>query len=489
MKARVVWGVASGCTIAVLVACAVWIRDNPRPAYYDEALYAIYALIDAWALKTYGFSGAYYAMLKVDPLQPPALRILALPFTIAASPSLAVLRAISLGGLLASAAMIAVAVKRVAGDVAAAFAFLFTMSLPIIILSTRMFHTEYALLLAVALLLLGLTSPRTGLLIALSVAIGLLSKASYPFIAAPALLAAAYLMPERRRAIAIGGAIGVLLSSPWWIENFRSAIGLVNMAGTNVRHAHEFYAYVLVRCGFGYGIAAAIAMCLARKRLPRFAWICLAGGVPLILLQAFATGHNPRHVAIPIALIAIAAAIATPELSPRAQAAVLTLAAAQIIVMVAPIPRNDSGSYIFRGVAEVMAPVPEWNWAPLRQLAAQRGFPRPRIAMLGEGYAFNAPQIRYAWPDLRGEVPVETLYEWTERKPFDVHAAVERSSLAQLAITAVGFDGEESDGQVPNNRYNAAYAAALAHDPRFEGPYVIDVGVRRPARIQVFVRR
>ena len=68
MNPRLAWGVAIACALAVAVACAVWIHTNPLPSYYDEALYAIYAIIDVWATRTYGLLGAAYAMLSVDPV-------------------------------------------------------------------------------------------------------------------------------------------------------------------------------------------------------------------------------------------------------------------------------------------------------------------------------------------------------------------------------------------------------------------------------------
>src|SRR5262245_61862674 len=108
MNARAAWGVAIASTVAVAIACAVWIHANLLPSYYDEALYAIYAQIDVWAAQTYGAAGVWLAMLNVDPYAPPAMRMLALPFTLISSPSLTLLRSISLAGFFAAAALAAV---------------------------------------------------------------------------------------------------------------------------------------------------------------------------------------------------------------------------------------------------------------------------------------------------------------------------------------------------------------------------------------------
>lgn len=517
MKPARAWTAAIISAVAVLAASVAWMRANPLPAYYDETLYAIYALIDAWAWKSYGVAGVFYSMLKVDPASPPALRLLALPFTLIVSPSLAVLRVVSLSGLFIGAAVSALALKRASGAVAAALAFLFTIALPSVVQSTQMFHTEYALLIAVALLLVGVSAPhprfahllpargekddygdaRTALLIAASVALGLLSKASYPVMAAPMLIAAAFLLRDRRRGIAIGAIIGLGIGAIWWSQNFAPAMDLVSFASRFPRHSlrgsYLRYAYELLRCNFGFGAAAAVLLCFAtaalKRMLPPLAIVSLAGALPIIALHAAGVGHNPRHIAIAALLITYAGAALIPELTVRQQMIAFGLVIAQVAVMTFPIPRRDDGSYIWRGASEVMAPTPQWDWSRLRRFAGERGLARPRVAMLGEGYAFNAPQVRYGWPGLRGEVPVEGLYEWIEHKPFDLEKAIERSAVAQLVITPVGYRGEASDGQVPNNLHNAEFAAALAHDPRFEGPYLLDVGLHHPAVVHIFVRR
>src|SRR5215212_967947 len=115
MKARLAWGVAIASALAVAAGCAAWIRANPLPSYYDEALYAIYAIIDVWAAKTYGVPGIGQAMLTVDPQVPPAMRAIALPFTLAFSPSLALLPGLSLAGFFAAPIIAALAARRVGG--------------------------------------------------------------------------------------------------------------------------------------------------------------------------------------------------------------------------------------------------------------------------------------------------------------------------------------------------------------------------------------
>jgi hypothetical protein len=226
-----------------------------------------------------------------------------------------------------------------------------------------------------------------------------------------------------------------------------------------------------------------------RAAWPPLALICAAGAIPLLLLHAASINNNPRLAAVPVWLIVLGASALVAALSAREQGIVLLLAAVQVAVMVVPRARPDDGSYIWRGVSEVMAPVEQWTWAPLHRAAAARHLAQPRIATLGEGYAFNPPQIRYAWPERRGYVAVAQLYEWTAGKPFALGPALDRAAAFDLVVTAPGYHGEPTDGQVPNNAYNAQFAAALARDPRFEGPYRIDVGLRRPAIVQLFVRK
>lgn len=492
MKPRLAWAIAVGCGVAVAVSCAFWIRANPLPSYYDEALYAIYAVIDAWAARTYGWMGALYAMWRVDPSVPPAFRLLALPFSLMAAPSLTLLRALSLAGLFAAAAIAAEGVRRAAGSAAGAMAYLFTVSLPILALATRMFGTEYPLLLAVALFVFALTSPRAGLWMTISVALGLVAKTSYAVVALPMLAAAAFVFPERRRPLAAGAVAGVVLSLWWWTHEPMRAIRFGIESGRFIRHnvgSPWRWAYEFLRCDLGFFLTAAIVVIAiaAWRRLSPLAIVCLAGALPLLVLHATSVNHNPRLIAVPAMLIALAAAASSPHLGRWQQAACIALAAIQVAVMTVPRRRGENVSYIWRGVSEVMAPVEQWDWTPLHRFADARGLAQPRIAILGEGYAFNPPQIRYAWRPLRGWVPVMSLYEWSGGAPFDLRRTVERAAAAQIVVTAPGYRGDPSDGQTPNNRYNEAFAAALARDPRFAGPYALDVGVRRPAPVQVFV--
>ncbi|HEY6137543.1 MAG TPA: hypothetical protein VI670_07240 [Thermoanaerobaculia bacterium] len=495
MSPRIAWSAAIACAAAVAAACAAWIRENPLPSYFDEALYAIQANIDVWAARTHGLGGVRTAVLHVDTFRPPAMRLLALPVTLMASPSVTVLRAISLAGFFAAAAIAAIAVQRAAGAVAGAVAFTFTMALPILVLATRMFGTEYPLLLAIALLLLGLTSKRATAFIATAVALGLLAKLSFAIAALPMLIAAAIVMPDRRRAIAFGAPIGLAISLLWWAHDPTTAIRFGVQSGNFIRHSlgrdYARYIYELLRCDFGFAVAAAIAIAFVmarRQRFPPLAIVCVAGAVPLVVMHALSVNNNPRLVAVPALLVAIAAALVVPHLAAWQQALILALAALQVVVMTLPRPRHAE-SYIWRGVTEVMAPVEQWDWQPLRRFAFARGWPAPRIEILGEGYAFNPAQISDRWPELLGMLPIHQLYEWSFGKPFDLQRAIERAAAAQIVVTAPGYQGDARDGQPPNNRYNAAFAAALARDPRFEGPYALDVGVRQPAIVQVFVRR
>ena len=493
MSPRTAWSVAIACGVAVAAACAAWIRVNPLPSYFDEALYAIHATLDVWAAKTHGLGGVWETLRKADAFRPPAMRLLALPFTLIASPSVTVLRAVSLAGFFAAATIAATAVQRVAGSVAGAIAFTLTMALPILVLATRMFGTEYPLLLAVALLLLALTSKRCALWLAIAVAIGLLAKSSFAVAALPMLGAAATLMKERRRAIAIGAAIGFAVSLLWWARDPMTAIRFGLQSGNFIRHSfgHDYarYAYELLRCDFGFAVAAAVvfAFVLHKGAFPPLAILCIAGAVPIMAMHVLSTNHNPRLLALPTMLLTIAAA--TLPLKVWQQAALLALGALQVVVMTVPRPGAEAESYIWRGVTEVMAPVEQWDWQPLHRFALARGWARPRIEFLGEGHPFNPAQISYAWPELLGTLRVHQLYEWSFGKPFDLQRTIERAATAQIVVTAPGYLGDARDGQPPNNRYNAAFAAALARDPRFEEPYALDLGVRRPAIVQVFVRR
>ena len=497
--------------MALFGAAVAWIRTNPMPAYFDEAIYAESAIFDDWHARHRGAGGVAESLLKLDPLRPPMHRVLALPVSIATRADLTALRIYSLAVFLLAALLMADAVRSVAGATAAATAFLLLLAAPVLVFSTRIFGTEYPLLLAVALLVWSLFR-RQPVALAVAVGVGLLSKVSFLFAAVP-LLALAFGGASRwpflpsRRALAVSCLAGLAIALVWWLHDPMPPLRYAFAPAAFIRHrlgpiaspmTLPRFAVEMLRTGTGFALAAVLvsAMVLVRRRAlvarrEAFLVLAAAGAVLAPILTYTSGSHNPRYLAPALLLVLPAAAVALSAV-PRALAAAALVAAVQVALMAMPRQWTEADarrSFIRRGVLEMMAPTEQWDWTALRALTDRLGVARPVIATLGEGYAFNGPQIRYAWQRVHRDVRVLPLYRWDADPPFDLRRAVEQAARAQIVVTVPGYRGEATDGQVPNNEHNARFAAALARDPRFAGPVAVDVGVRESVPVAVFIRR
>ena len=466
---------------------------NPLPSYWDEAVYAKAAILDRFQVRTNGLRGFVETFYNADPLRPPMHRVAALPVTLIAGADLAVLRGLSLLIMLLSGTLIGLAVRREAGDAAGVLAFLLAIGTPVVIYSTKMFGTEYVLFLGIGLCMWALTARRF-VLLGIGVGIGLLAKTSFAVVILPAFLAASILDRQWRRVILRGLPIGLLLAATWWWHDPMTPIRFGIQSGGFSRHSLGSpaslstlggYLWEFIRCGLGPGAAVAVlAAFVFRDRLRPFAITCLAGAIPFALLHYTSQNHNPRLLA-PSVLLLCAAASSTVRLT--AAPLLFVPVVVQILVMTFPLHRPEK-PYVWRGVSEVMAPVEQWDWTPLRRLAESRGIPNPRIGIVGDGYPFNTPQIRYAWYRAQRDTPAHALYDATRDGSFDLQRLLDRCAQMQIVVTAPGYRGDPSDGQPPNNAHNVEVARALARDPRFE-PVVIDVGTRSPVKVVAFLRR
>lgn len=489
--------VAWACALAVTATCFAWIVANPLPSYWDEALYANSVISDVASATTRGARGFLDAYWNVDPLRPPAERLMAFPFALLFGPRLFLLRALSILGFVIAAFWLAACAGRDARDLT----LLFVLASPVLVLSAKMFGTEYAVFLALAGTVWCLTAqPRRWIILGICIGVGALAKVSYLFCAGPMIFVAligAGRWPSiaRPRDVAKALLLGGAIAATWWIRDGMIALRTAAFAGATFdRHSlgswaspatFARYAYELARCGLGFGVAAcAVVACwLARSSKSATLAILAAGAFPLILSSYFSRNHNPRLIAPAIFLIAAMVAIIIAS-RPRLARAAFVIAVVQIVVMIFPRPWSDENrSYIWRGTSEVMAPVEQWDWSRLRELADRRGLHVPVVALKGEGYAMNVQQIIYGWASARRPVHVMLL---VQPPPVSIERA---AKFAQIVVTAPGYRGEASDGQIPFNRDNDAFAALVSHDPRFTGPVRLDLGIDKPAVVSVFFKR
>lgn len=487
MSERLPWIVAIACFLAIAAASTAWVLANPLPSYFDEAVYANQAIFDRAAVVTLGASGIADAFFRGDVHRPPGFRFVALPFTLFLGARLLILRLLSAIGFAAAAALLALAVRRVAGDFAAALAFVFATASPVLILATRMFGSEYSLLFALAALLFLLTDERTAsirwLLMGAVIGLGLLSKAAFVPAAAPMIVAALLLFPGQRSSNTKGALLGVAIAAPWWIVNWSSSMRyLASSAGFARHHLPTIgrFGFEFVRCVTGFGGAAAIVLLAigARSGIGRrsrdLSLIALAGAIAAPLLSLSSGNHNPRLVATTALLLAAVAGAMAAGAKPIVRLAAAALLVAQVIAIVAPHAR-ETPSYVWRGASEVMAPIEQWDWTPLRRLCDSRGITVPRIAVAGDGYQLSGPSVVYAWSAAARRAEMAT--------------GADAPRTADVIVTAPGFRGDPSDGQPPLNARNEAVARHFTRDPEFEGPFALDVGLHEPALVVAFVRR
>ena len=101
-------------------------------------------------------------------------------------------------------------------------------------------------------------------------------------------------------------------------------------------------------------------------------------------------------------------------------------------------------SYIWRGATEVMAPIEQWDFHPVKLFVDRTTHVQiPRVAVMGAGYELNPANVEEAW--LRDGVDALSRNVW--REDYELSQAVAYASTAQVVITAPGFAGDPSDGQ------------------------------------------
>lgn len=499
--------------LAVTIAAIAWMVANPLPSYWDEAIYFVNATHDVQAIHAGGLRGFLITMSAEDRVRPPALRLFALPLTLAFGPHLLAMRLISFAGFLAAIGFIAAAVQRAAGARSAAFSALLALASPMLILSTKVFGTEYPLLVASAALLYFVTMRHhlRWIGIGLALGVGALAKASFALIGGPILVTAIVLplmdrkndsasslpsFTEHAKAMALGATIALL----WWGQNFDPALHYASSSRSALRHSLGpaslatlyRWAYEFFRCDVGW--LSAMAIIIAGLFLHRWSRnpvvvLALAGAIPQLLASAIGPNHNPRYAAPAVLLLAAAVAVVAEPLlhKPLLLAACGGLVLIQIALV--SLPLRTTPSFIWRSATEVNAPVEQWDFRVVKQLADRIGAPiHPRISVLGVGYAMNPPQVEAAWIRGNSDAPVRTLWG-ADRESFDMRRTLDRALSADIVITAPGFRGDRSDRQPRDNAFNVAFAQVLASTRLFAGPYTVEVGVNEPATVAVFVRR
>ncbi|MBW4520381.1 MAG: glycosyltransferase family 39 protein [Scytolyngbya sp. HA4215-MV1] len=529
-------GFALVALVGVTIAALFWIFDHPFGTNWDEARYINNAYKDVWSFRQEGLFGLAKSILGSDRSRPSAFRILVLPFTLPLGVSPQRLRIISFACLWLTVGLTFLAARCIAGSAAGAFAALFLITCPIIVAPNLRFYVDYPLYLAIAGLMYFLLADwqreqpsRWGWVgIGLALGLGAWSKPPIVLIATPILLltwALSYYQITTGHTLksllkAVGLAIVVM--SPWWVLNFSQSFAKAFRSGGYTPHSlgpkgsiETLWKWcgVFVQTMLGQTLALlTLAILLGvivqslrhRVNLTSNQWAAIAlgfaGSLPMLILGAFGTNHNPRLLApalLPLAVaIGILAALTGWTTSRWLSAAAVALLGFQLTVMVSPsasdgtYQKGDAASqnWLWGDPSVTMQRIEQWDWSQLKALCDQRQLKDPVISYLGSHLMLNVPQIARPW--VQANEPVRIHWLWQEHKGEIDWAQVMRFvDASNVVLVAPTYIGTVLDRQSINNRHNPEFVQRLEANPRFDKPILFTVGRFERLPLLVFLQK
>ncbi len=473
--------------------------------------------------------------------RPPAYRILALPALGLFGFHTVAVRMVSLACFALSALFVYLAARRVRSAAAGGFAVLVFCLSPLVISASLWFSTEGPLYLATSAMLYYLfrcwtdKSPHWDSWIGfgLAVGIGLLAKASFVAIVVPVLML--WLVMGHRRRFGIptlasqwkAGLLVLLVAAPWWLLNIKSAMSLTqyargfaaNSLGPPSPATWLLWLGTVGQSLLGYGLSiliilvviAALREAIVRKsvfldplqRLALSASAC--AGLPIVLAQLTGTNHLLRHISPAMIPLAIAVGILADwsgwTQSGLSMAISGALFCAQLVMIVTPVwlPNHHpvilgmaNGQYPWR----VMARLDQWDWTPLEKISRGCGLDSPKISFLGEGRAFNPPQIERPWAAAVASTGLETFpypaitWLWRfEEGPINWQKVMDAADESDIVVTAPHFVGEVGNGDDLYNQHNSEFADRISRDPHFNKTIRLEMGRFEPVDILVFLNK
>jgi len=515
-------------TGVILAAGVLWASRHATGTDWDEAGYINRVIQDRFVFQAEGLYGLVRTIGCDEPARPPAYRMLAVPITIPFGVSAPAVRYIAILVFAATLALIYWLGRRLAGRACGAFTVLLLATSPTLLLWGVKFSTEFPLYLSVAgtlyFLLRRLQAPQRSLFDILGLGsflgLGLLSKTSFVMVAAP-MMAMAFVLAWRKDTPGLYPAfvlkaalVGGLLAFPWWQRNWHEALDYAQYSSQFARHSLGGFGipmllqwlHTFARSALGLALLLLIMAVFAQALVSRQAlrrleqhqrtvlWICLAAGIPLILVQLLGRNHNMRLItpaffplAVALGLVASAALWTRARLLTAAATAVFALQAATIAIpSFAALPTFDTK--LLGGTPSWQLTVRElWDWEPLRQACQDRHLTNPVLQYLGNGPAYCVPLVSHPW--IRRNEPATVTWLWHhEEGAIDWEVIRAKLTEASVVVTVLNYQGLAVDKQPLDNTHNGELAALLENDPRFEGPVEIDVGARPPAKIIAFFR-
>ena len=524
---------------ALIVAAIIFfsmlffILDAPLPSSWDEGLYFNRAHYDQQAFQKNGFGGLVSVLFREDPHQPPAYRILALPWNLIFGVHPISLEAYALFFWCLTLWLIYLTGKLLAGVDAGAFAVVYLAICPIVIRTGKQFCTEDIFYFSIAALLWAtvtiMTSDRERFMnwiaLAASVFLGGMAKLSFFFILGPFVIILFFLGLRDKTAkpsplfLMTSVGFGGLLLLPWWVLNVDDVLRFtLNITVTFDRHSlgegisiEKFLSWIkLIRWTILGPAAALITLLflgvfalhqtLFKKQQKVILWTLLLSIVPTLVLAFSGTNNNPRYVGPSLFLLAIVLGVIAQVtgwlMSWKKSFILVSLTMFQLTVMVWPTPGyiryqkgDDSKTLIGANYTNIFRRPDQWNWGSFRNLVSARGIERPIVGELGMGSAFNPPQINYPWvaQSLRADVRLLWRYEWED--PIDWERVMKAAGECDVVVTAPGFIGKISNKNHLDNQYNTELVRRLEQDGRFEGPISLNISKFEPVELAIFFRK
>lgn len=531
---RRIWPLIAAVPILVVIAAAIcWSFGHPFGIHWDETIYLNDAGIDVQHLRSGMFVKLAGSMLK-SWARPPAYRVFALPFLALFGFHTVIARLVSLACYSLSSWIIYLATRRVAGRVASIFAVLvFALSTEVVVSST-FFSTEGPLFLATAGMLYFLLRYWSGTAggkynwigFGLSIGVGFLSKASFALIAIPVL--AFFLIDAHRNGLdqRVGsfllraGALAFAIAGPWWLLNFRSAFAYAGYARDQSRSslgasllatwAQWLGTVCLGLLGPAVSVLIVIVALAALQRRARSRkailnpvqrttlYACAFAGLPMVAAQLSGTNHLLRYLAPAVIPLAIAVGVLSDQSGWVRSKIAITLSSVllliQLAMIVAPValannrpidPGLVNGALPWR----ILVRFDQWDWRIVRDISRTCGIATPKIAYLGNGRAFNPPQIQFPWV-VAGEAAPEATWLWRyEDGPLIWEKVSNSVAQSDVVLTAPYYVGQLTDKQNLDNQHNAEFADLLSRDPRFRGPIRVEMGRFERVEVDVFLKK
>ena len=528
------WQIFAVITLLVIMAAAIrWSLAHPYGAHWDEAAYLDQVAIDTQRLQAGMLLKLGGRLLMKCWGRPPAYRLLAVPVLAVFGFHTATARLVTLACFALTAWFIYMATKRIASQVAGAFAALVFCLAPQVVSASIWFSSEGPLYLATSAMLYYLfvswtdTSERrrNWIGLGLAVGLGLLSKSSFVLIGLPVL--AFGLVVDRWRplgastssALRKAGILALLVAGPWWALNIKSSIAYAGYARDFVRHSlgspspatwMRWFGIVLEGL-LGYGLSILIVLVVivfVRKvivtgesslnGLQKLAFgACVCAGLPIVLAQLSGTNHLLRHITPAVIPLAIVIGMLADTIEWTRSAAAITVSSvlfcAQLLMIVAPVlfPNKhlvDSGLVNGSLPWRIMVRSDQWDWGSVKNIGDNCGVDDPKISYLGEGRAFNESQIDYPWAAKGLSTDVEWLWQY-EDGPLDWEKVMNAVGQSDIVITAPGYVGQVSNSEDLDNQHNSELAERLIRDPRFREPVRLRMGRFGPVEVLLFLNK